>query len=216
MSENIKKQKAKFFILEGKYLNDEIYLQFNPPSISIEHTNEFSEKKLMGLKGIINQFTGSKKSDLTLELMYDTTSLGSDVRDELKKLNKIVHIDNELHSPPPCQFQWNEIIYEGIVTSFKKEFTYFYSNGIPGRAKVNIVLKPYTKVKKVAKLLDFQSSDISKRRVLNEGDTIFDLAYREYKSSAMWRKIAEANNIDNPLNIEYGTALILPSKDKDE
>lgn len=209
-------EKAKFVITKGKYKGDEIILQFNPPSLSIEHSNEFSEKKLMGLKGVVNQFTGSKKADLSLELIFDSTALGTDVRDKIKDLNKIVHIDNQLHSPPPCQFKWSKTTFDGIVTSYKKEFTYFFSDGTPARVKVSITLKPYTDVKKMAKTLDYQSSDISKKRVLNQGDTIFDMAFREYKSSAMWREIAKTNNIDDPLNIEYGTTLILPSKGKDE
>lgn len=209
-------EKAKFIITDGKYKGEEVLLQFNPPTLSIEHINEFSEKKLMGLKGVVNQFTGSKKADLSLELIFDSTSLGTDVRDKLKDLNKIVQIDNELHAPPPCQFKWSKTTFDGIVTSFKKEFTYFFSDGTPARAKVSISLKPYTDVEKMAKSLDYQSSDISKKRVLNQGDTIFDMAYREYRNSAMWRLIAKANDIDDPLSIEYGTTLILPSKDKDE
>lgn len=211
-----KSEKAKFIILDGKKNRKEFFVQFNPPSLSIEHTNEFSEKKLMGLKGVVNQFTGSKESDLSLELLYDSTNKGNDVRENIKDLDLIVNIDSQLHSPPPCQFKWNKITFNGIVSSYKKEFTFFYADGTPARAKVNLVLKPYTNIELMSKNLDLQSSDISKKRVLIQGDTIFDMAYREYKSTAMWRVIAQANNIDDPLNIEYGTELILPSKDSDE
>ncbi len=208
-------EKAKFIVLDGKKRGTVIPLQFNPASYSVEENNSFSEKKLMGLKGIVNQFTGSKKSDLTLELMFDSTSSGKDVRLLIEPFSLIVDIDNTLHAPPPCSFVWETFLYEGIVTSFKKEFTYFFSTGTPARVKVSITLKSYEVVKKKIKALNFQSSDISKRRVLLEGDTLFSMAYREYKNPALWRKIAEENEINNPLDISFGTELLLPSKEKD-
>jgi hypothetical protein len=212
----LKQEKAKFVVLDGKYKEKEIALQFNPPTYSVEQNNEYSEKKLMGLKGTINQFTGTKQSDLALELLFDSTSTGGDVRELIEPLYKIVDIDNTLHAPPPCQFVWGKLSFDGIVATFKKEFTYFFSSGIPARAKISMTLKPYVKVKETAKSTDLQSSDISKKRVLLEGDTLFEMAYREYKSPAMWRKIAEENGIDNPLDIPYGSELLLPSKGENE
>lgn len=207
--------KAKFVVMDGKYKETEIPLQFNPPTYSVEQNNEYSEKKLMGLKGTINQFTGTKKSDLSLELLFDSTSGGGDVRDLIEPLKKIIEIDNTLHAPPPCRFVWNKFSFDGIVATFKKEFTYFYASGTPARAKITLTLKPYVNVKETAQSADMQSSDISKTRVLTEGDTIFEMAYREYKTPAMWRKIAEMNGIDNPLTVPYGSELLLPSKETD-
>lgn len=208
-------EKAKFIILKGKYKEEgtEIPLQFNPGSYSVEESNEYAEKKLMGLNGIVNQFTGSKRSDLTLELLFDSTDTGKDVRELISPFKKIVEIDNTLHAPPPCRFIWEKFSYDGIVSAFKKEFTYFFSNGMPARVKVSLTLKPYTEVEKMAKGLNLQSSDISKQRILAEGDTLFAMAYREYNDSSMWRKIAEKNGIEDPLNIPYGTSLLLPSKE---
>ena len=212
---NLTGEKAKFIVLDGKKRGTVIPVQFNPSAYSVEENNSFSEKKLMGLKGIVNQFIGSKKSDLTLELMFDSTSLGTDVRSLIKPFDLIVDIDNTLHAPPPCSFVWGTFLYEGIVTLFKKEFTFFFSTGTPARVKVSITLKPYASVKKKVKGLNFQSSDISKKRIFLEGDTLFSMAYKEYKNPALWRKIAEENEIDNPLDIPFGKELLLPSKEKD-
>ncbi len=214
----LKGEKAKFIVLDGQYKDkgNEIPLQFNPASYSVEHSNDFSEKKLMGLKGVVNQFTGSKKSDLALELMFDSTSTGQDVRDLIEPLYKIVNIDNTLHAPPPCRFVWGKFSFDGIVLSLKKEFTFFFANGTPARVKISITLKPYTNVKEVVKSLNNQSSDISKKRVLVEGDTIFNMAHREYRNPSMWRKIAQKNGIENPLFILSGTELLLPSKEEED
>lgn len=208
--------KAKFTLLAGENKNKEIFLQFNPSGYSVEESNEFSEKKLMGLKGVIHQFTGSKKADLSLELMFDSTSLGGDVRDLIRPLDTIFEIDRELHAPPPCRFLWGSFVYDGIVSALKKDFTFFYHDGIPARVKLSVTLKPYKSVEEMAMMLDLHSSDISKTRVMSEGDSIFLMAYREYKTSSSWRAIAEANGIDNPLDIAEGAHLLLPAKGKDE
>jgi hypothetical protein len=148
--------------------------------------------------------------------MFDSTSLGKDVRELLKPLEMIQNIDSELHAPPPCRFLWGSFSFDGIVSKMKKDFTYFYHDGIPARAKVSITLKPYQAINEMSAKLDLHSSDISKERVLNEGDSLFLMGYREYKSSSAWRLIAEANDIENPLLIPSGTKVLLPSKDKDE
>jgi len=208
--------KAKFIVLNGMHIGKEILLQYNPSQYSVEDNNEFSEKKLMGLKGVIHQFTGTKKSDLSLELMFDSTSLGKDVRELIKPLDTIVNIDSELHAPPSCTFSWGSFSFNGIVASVKKDFIFFYHDGIPARVKVSLVLKPYDAVKYTQALLDLHSSDISKERVFTEGDSLFLMSHREYNHPSSWRLIAEANDIENPLLIPSGTKLLLPSKGNDE
>lgn len=207
-------KKAQFVILEGENKEREIDLQFNPSGYSVEESNEFSEKKLMGLKGVVHQFTGSKKADLSLELMFDGTEKGVDVRELIAPLKQIFEIDSTLHAPPPCRFIWGGFTFDGFVTTHKKEFTYFYHDGTPGRVKLSVTLKPYTRIDETVTALSLESSDITKQRVLVEGDTLFDMAYREYRDPAAWRRIAEYNGIDDPLNVPAGSSLGLPSKDK--
>lgn len=208
--------KAKFTIIDGSNAGKEIQLQYNPSQYVVEDSNEFSEKKLMGLKGATHQFMGTKKSDLSLDLMFDSTSLGKDVRELIKPLELLVNIDKELHAPPTCNFSWGSFSFKGIVSSLKKDFTYFYHNGIPARVKIALTLKPYDTVEHTQALLDLHSSDISKERILNEGDSIFLMSHREYNHSSSWRLIAQKNNIDNPLLISSGSKLLIPSKGNDE
>lgn len=211
----LKGEKAKFIVLKGLRTGAVIPLQFNPSTYSLEENNEFSEKKLMGLKGVVNQFTGSKKSDLALELLFDSTALGTDVRLLIAPLYLLSNIDNTLHAPAPCKFVWGGFFYDGIVSALKKEFVFFFSSGIPARVKISLTLKPYVEVKQSVQEANYQSSDISKKRVLIEGDSVFEMANREYKDPSMWRKIAQMNDVENPLNISFGTELFLPSKERE-
>jgi prophage DNA circulation protein len=79
-----------------------------------------------------------------------------------------------------------------------------------------MTLKPYVISQEMAQILSLQSSDISKKRMLLEGDSIFNMAHREYKDPTMWRSIAKKNDLENPLFIKPGTTLLLPSKEEDK
>jgi hypothetical protein len=47
--------------------------------------------------------------------------------------------------------------------------------------------------------------------VLVDGDTLMGIAYREYGDPAMWRVIAAANRVDDPLRLTPGRSLLLPA-----
>ena len=56
------------------------------------------------------------------------------------------------------------------------------------------------------------SGGISGRRVhtFSAGDTLHSVAYAEYGNPGLWRVLAEANGVDDPLRIAPGTALLIP------
>ena len=43
------------------------------------------------------------------------------------------------------------------------------------------------------------------------GDSLASIAYREYGDPSMWRPLAAANNIDDPIRLPVGTTLIVPA-----
>jgi nucleoid-associated protein YgaU len=45
------------------------------------------------------------------------------------------------------------------------------------------------------------------------GDTLASIAWEEYQDPAMWRHVAEANGIDDPLRLREGTMILVPSPD---
>jgi nucleoid-associated protein YgaU len=46
------------------------------------------------------------------------------------------------------------------------------------------------------------------------GDSLASIAFLEYGDPAMWRPLAEANNIDDPIRLGVGTTLIVPAADE--
>jgi len=214
---NTKTNQAYIEILEGTYKDDKkknrIYLQFNPEHYSVDKTNNYESKKLIGLKDVITQFKGGSDSDLMLELLFDSTDTGEDVRDMIKPLSRISDMDKELHAPPPCRFVWAGNLLTGVVSKLNKKFTFFYQNGTPARVRITLTLKPYKTLKEIKSKNKKHSSDISKKRSLTSADNLWLLAHKEYGDASFWRVIAKENEIDNPLEIENGKELLLPPKE---
>jgi nucleoid-associated protein YgaU len=46
------------------------------------------------------------------------------------------------------------------------------------------------------------------------GDSLMSIAYQEYGDSALWRAIALANDIDDPLRLPTGLELRVPARDE--
>jgi nucleoid-associated protein YgaU len=47
--------------------------------------------------------------------------------------------------------------------------------------------------------------------VLDDGDSLAGIAYREYGDPNLWRGIAAFNQIDDPLRVAAGTRVLVPS-----
>ncbi len=206
--------RAKIIVLEGKLKRVVYGIQFNPVEYTVESTNNYESKKLIRLKDVLTQYNGGERSDLTLELMFDSTDLGVDVHDMIFPLIKISRVDAELHAPPPCLFIWGKFIFKGVVSKLTKQYIFFYASGIPGRVKVTLTLKPYKTPDEILANNEMHSSDLSKLRRVDEGDNLWLMAFREYENSGDWRLIAKKNDIENPLLLENGIELILPPKDE--
>jgi nucleoid-associated protein YgaU len=56
-----------------------------------------------------------------------------------------------------------------------------------------------------------QSADHRKTRVVRSGDRIDNIANEEYGDPGKWRPIAEANDMDDPDQLEPGHVLVIPA-----
>ena len=49
---------------------------------------------------------------------------------------------------------------------------------------------------------------------LTAGETLHSVAQREYGSAALWRGLAAANGIDDPLRLDAGRHLLVPPREE--
>jgi len=77
--------------------------------------------------------------------------------------------------------------------------------GVPCRATMNITMVECEVADRKR-----QSPDHAKLRRLKRGETLHTIAATEYNDAAQWRRIADANSIENPLDLEPGQELLIP------
>ena len=203
-------------ILKGEGAGDQIEILYYPPEYSYEKTNSFSDIPVPGLESPFLQFSKGNSASISLEVFYDTYESGVDVRDYTDQLTDLMKIDTGLHAPRPLQFIWGTLDepFDCVLESVTKKFTMFRSDmgpdqAIPVRARLTIRLKEFkTGLNERERALS--SPDKTKLYIIKQGDSLWEIANKEYGNPMLWRYIAEKNNIDNPRIIEAGRGLIIP------
>jgi len=207
--------------ITNMYSKEKLQCLFNPSEYTITKTNNWQAKPVVGKNVPKMDFTGGGARSMTVELMFDVFEdpLG-DVRQFTDKLFKLCLIDPNQKNvktkkarPPFILFEWGDNWqFKAAITSLSIRFTLFRHNGVPVRALANMTLmeavdeneKPGTNPTSYA-------DNGMKRRMVKPRDTLAGIAYEEYGSSAKWRTIADANQIDDPLSLQPGQILAIPT-----
>jgi hypothetical protein len=207
-------QRATAFIeaLDGGLKGKRAEVIFNPAEYSLEKANQFASTVLPGLSNPIFSFVNGDADTLSMELFFDTYTNkgGSDVRLETDKIARLLEIDPELHAPPPVRFVWGPLIFRAIIERLSQRFTMFKEDGVPVRATVTVTFKEYKTIEEQVSEKPKRSSDWTKRRVIAAGDRLDLIAAIEYRDASQWRRIADANDIDNPRFLVPGREITLP------
>jgi nucleoid-associated protein YgaU len=188
-----------------------IPVMFNPPEYQLQVTNQFAEVGIPGLGSSLLQFVRGSAKTLTMELFFDTTHLGIDVRLHTGMVLNLTSLNSETHAPPPLLFVWGSLIFPCVLESVTQTFDFFNALGMPLRARLNVTLKEHETLEDILGSNQLLSADRTKQWIFKKGDTLQRIAAQEYGDPNKWRPIAEANNIDNPLTIAVGRALKVPA-----
>ena len=191
---------------ETHTLGAEIAVLFNPTEYRLNKANQFAEVAIPGLEAPPLQFVRGNARTLSMQLFFDTYEQSQDVRDYTGQIIGLLDIDAKLHAPPICLFSWGNLNFVGVLERADQRFTLFLSDGTPVRATIDVTLKEYFEGPS-----DRQSADFAKRYVVRRGDRLSGIAGQEYGDPALWRPIAEANDIDDPLAIQPGDHLVIPA-----
>lgn len=196
---------------------------FNPTKYSFAKTVGWGKKSGEGGRGLNIppfEFTGGESATITLNLFFDTTATGEDVRtvytNKLWDLTLITpgKVDPDSHTgrPPRCMFEWGEAwSFEAVVTSITQSFTMFLGDGTPVRATVDLALKQAADPGRFP-AQNPTSGGVAghKTHIVEQRETLDLIASREYGQSRHWRFIADANGITDPMRVRPGTLLTLP------
>jgi len=188
-----------------------IPVMFNPPEYQLQVTNQFAEIGIPGLGSSLLQFVKGSAQTLTMELFFDTTDEGVDVRVFTSLILNLTSLNSETHAPPRLLFVWGSLVFPCVLESVTQKFDYFNALGMPLRARLSVSLKGNDTLQDLLGGIQLLSADRTKQWLFKEGDTLQKIAAQEYGDPRQWRPIATANNIDNPLTIPTGRSLKIPA-----
>ena len=190
--------------------NETFNVLFNPTEYTLKKRTPWAEQRVLGLDAPAASFTTGQRMELSMELFFDTFEQKEDVRTHTQKIETLLMVDPDKHRPPLCLFTWGEFQFKGVLEKLDQRYIMFLENGTPVRAKLNVTFKEYTTTFEQLQRQPRQSADRAKRRIVRKGDTLSLIAHREYNDASQWRRIADYNRIEDPLNLEPGTELVIP------
>jgi hypothetical protein len=127
----------------------QVEVHFNPVSLQLAITNTLEEKGQDK-----KQFVTKSVAKLTMDLIFDTTHDGQDVRSLTEKVAKFMEPADK-KAPAIVSFEWGTYKFQGLVESYKETIDFFAPSGVPLRATINLTLSRQEKV--------FEASDTSSK-----------------------------------------------------
>jgi hypothetical protein len=190
-----------------------VICQFNPKELKYTKSNSWTEADTMTKNSSLLSFSGGAPSELTLELLFDTTS-GGDVRIYTHSLLNMMRIDKnnkqgtQFGEPPRVRFIWGtNFSFEAVITNIALSFKMFRADGTPVRATAQVTFKESKDDNQF--LLQNPTSRSKARRVwiVVEGQTLSWIAHKAYGEAKYWRHLAKENGITNPMALRPGQVL---------
>lgn len=200
-------------------------VQFNPTDLSFSKTAQFAEIAIPGLDAPVLQFIRGGTETLTVDLFFDTTDAGmgenaKSVTDLIELFYRLVKQNPDTHAPPRCLFGWGAptgatksvsnapFWFTCVVESVDRKFLLFSPEGVPLRARLSVKMREYQTIAQM--VAELKSADHTKAHVLKRRERLDQISANEYESPAEWRRIADENDLDNPLHVPPGTILKIP------
>jgi len=140
---NPEKIERAFFQIEGS--SEKIEVHFNPESLQYTITNNLQSQ---GSGNSTKQYVSDSTGKLTLDLIFDNTGSGEDIRLKTVQIAKLMEPSGEgsEKAPPVVNFEWGLYKFSGMVESYKEMIDFFSANGVPLRASVNLTLSSQDRV----------------------------------------------------------------------
>ena len=202
---------------------------FNPTEYSISKSNEWKFEKVTGTAFTPPAFGGGNPRELTLNLLLDASLLGKTqhVRGITDQLFRMMEVPggssggSSSAAPPFITFTWgSDTTFKSVCTSLTVAYKLFRPNGDPIRADVKMTLKQAEPASTASSTGANRGTNPTTRakaghgvHTVKDGDTLPSIAYEAYGDATVWRAIADANGVENPLHLRRGRALSLPRLD---
>jgi len=189
-----------------------IPVMFNPPDYALSKTNQYAEMKIPGLPSSVLQFVHGDAQTLSMELLFDTTDTGADVRIRTAAISNLTQPHVRTHAPPRLLLLWGSLAFPCVLISVRQHFDYFNALGMPLRARLTVEFKGNDTLESMIAAAPLALIDQVTRYIVKNGDTLQGIAAALFEDSTKWRDIATANNMDDPRSISVGVRIEIPRR----
>lgn len=201
---------------------------FNPTEYTIEQSNAWDTQPVQGRQPR-TQFTKADLRKLNLELFFDSyeerdgENRTVDVRtytDRIARLMIVSVDDGDGKRPPIVEVSWGDppagllnpdFPFKGVLLSLRQQFVLFAEQGFPVRAKLNLSFQEYLTPQELEQRFPRRGSFPARTYTLQQGDTLSGIAQTFWKKPREWRRIADANGIQDPRALAPGRVLVIPA-----
>lgn len=192
-----------------------LVVQYNPVNFKFDKPVSWKEQEEQGQTSKM-EFQKVQPATISMELTFDTTHDGSDVRQSwvnalLAMTNPIVPDGGEAEKlrPPIVDFEWGNFSFSGVLEAVNAQYTMFSQQGAPLRAKVSVKMKEYTPKSDYAGGggSNGLGSDKVQLVTVQAGQTLSQIAS---SNNTTMSAILDCNpQISDPLNITVGAVLAI-------
>jgi Contractile injection system tube protein len=111
-------------------------VHFNPASLQYTVSN-----KEQGQGSKKKQHVSETSAQLSMDLVFDTTDTGRDVRLDTGEIVKLLSPDAKAKKAPRMvEFSWGSYSFTGVIEQYKETLDFFSADGVPLRASVSVTL----------------------------------------------------------------------------
>jgi len=130
---------AHFKPLTGEDSGQSFPVHFNPSSLQYSISNTPDPQ---GQNGVGVQYVSQSTATLSMELVFDTTLTGEDVRQSTDKMAKLLrpYQEGDHQVPPRVEFSWGAYAFSGIVSQYRETLDFFSAGGVPLRSAITLTL----------------------------------------------------------------------------
>ncbi len=202
-----------------------VQFQFNPGTLALAKTTEWRRKPArMAGQTSLPEFVGSGPRTLSVSVFLDATAThDNSVEERVEKLMTACvptkkSIQKKKPASPWVRFEWGtarSVSFDAVVSSLSVDYALFDVDGKPLRATCALSIEE-AGVDTPGQNPTSGSREARRTHRVVAGDSLPQLAWREYGDATAWRVIAEANDIDDPMVLAPGTELLVPGSESED
>ncbi len=195
-----------------------VEVHFNPESLQITLTNRVQQ----GRGAQAAQHVTDATAQLTMDLIFDTTLVGTDVREDTQRIGRMMDPvlnrgarrarDRNRKIPAVVVFEWGTIKFTGYISGYKETLDFFSPEGIPLRSSVNLTIHQQERAFEEGEVSS-EARDALRERTqatlmnIDPEESLTQGAARAGDPRAA-RDLAQANNLDSLRHPAVGTIAV--------